>query len=457
MGIRRDRIIALGLAVLFNSAPAQSARAAELQLEPMELQVALVQDPELDPLDEKLINQALQRASAAFAQRFSVAPPKFQVVNHFSVAGFLGAYSLPIDPRCKPLYAARYRGEGERELQRRKEPAMRFLKRWSLDSLKGFIPKEGRAAIKNHEDVYSYYVQKYVTTVDAMKGLKTPKGTPLIRPGRSAKRSFVAWTCALLRQEDYDVVLTNAFMLADLLTEPHPHAVFGKAKIGGIAGQSPARAPLGGQALLATTFGIDTKLEQFAELGGAPPTFEERSQILGVYLLAHEIAHAVFGIPDVFDHPPGCLMTSRPGSNYREGLKELKAHPDPCPKCRPYVESRSYLDRGKKALAEGSPGRAIRLLSRSLKKMPKHYHGGRRRRVSDLLVHLSKAYHAKDKPKKAKKYARLAAKLNPRSKQAAQHIAFLEDQERLTQLASRNQKLAITVSKTGTTATATVP
>ena len=159
--------------------------------------------------------------------------------------------------------------------------------------------------------------------------------------------------CALKRQEDSDVVLTNTFILSDLLTEPHPHSVFGKAKIGGIAMPSPHRSALGGQVLLATTFGIDTKVAALSELGGKPATFDERAQILGAYLLAHEVAHAFFGIPDVFDHPLGCLMTSRPGATYRDGIEELEAHPTPCPRCQPYVQARKSLDRGREAYRKG--------------------------------------------------------------------------------------------------------
>ena len=430
-----------------------NAQGAQFQLGKVHLSVALVQDPDFPPLDEALIKNAMDQASASFAQRFDVAPPTLEVVNHFTISGFLGAYSLPIDPRCKPLYAARYRGGGEKELARHKDRAMKFLKRWPIDSLKGFIKKENRAQIKTHEDIYSFYLSRYVKTVDSMKGLKTPAGSPLVEPGRSAKRSFVAWTCALLRQEDYDIILTNAFILADLSTEPHPHAVFGKAKIGGIAAQSPKRVPLGGQALLATTFGIDTKLPQFAELTGAPPTLKERTDILGVYLLAHEIAHAIFGIPDVFDHPAGCLMTSRPGASYRDGLKELEQNQSPCPKCRPYVEARSYLDRGLESLEQNKPKRAVRLLSRALKKLPKHFHGGRKKRASQILVALSKAYQTSGKQKRAKKYAKAAVKFNPRSVRAEQQLNALITQENLTQLAARNQKLAITVSRTSTKST----
>ena len=383
-----------------------------LDLEPIELQVAVVRDPELPALEPELVAAALARAQKEFQIRFDARPPQFAIAAELSLAEFLGTYALPIDPGCKPLYEARYRGGGAKELETRKTEALEFFEKWSLESLLGFIDEKDRASVHNHEDIWRRYVAHYTQTVEAMKGLKTEAGTPLVEPQKSTLRSFAAWTCALRRQSEYDVVITNAFILADLMDEPHPHAVFGKAKVGGIATESPSRHALGGQALLATTFGIDSKLPQFRELPGRPATFEERAGILGAYLLAHEIAHAIFGIPDVFDHPKGCLMTSRPGTTYRDGLAELEANPRPCPRCRPYVEARALSDQATRALSEKRYARAHDLVAQALRKLPKQVHGGRRRRVARLLLVASRASNELGRRAQAKKYEELAMKLD---------------------------------------------
>lgn len=400
---------------------AGTARAAETALDvaQLELKVAIVQDPDFPPLEPELARAALIHASDELGRRFGVRAPTLDVINEYTLSGFLGAYALPVDPACRPLYDARYRGGGATELARHKGTATKFLERWPLDSLAGFIPEPERASVKTHDDVYAYYVKKYVRTVEAMRGLRTPGGTPLVEPDRSARRSFVAWTCALLRQRSYDVILTNTFILADLMTEPHPHAVFGKAKIGGIAARSPARAALGGQALLATTFGIDTPLAEFRELPGEPPSFEERAKILGVYLLAHEIAHAVFGIPDVFDHPSGCLMTSRPGATYRDGLAELEANATPCPRCRPYVESRAAFDRADRLYREGQYQAASAAVLTAAKLLPQHFHGGRKKRMAQIMVIGSRAYRALGKMEQSRSLAQAARDLDPSSDDAA--------------------------------------
>jgi tetratricopeptide (TPR) repeat protein len=405
-------LVALALAIVSADPPA-------LDVSPFKLTVAIVQDPDFPPIEPELAKRALDLAAAEFGGRFSVPSPTFEIAGEYTVSGFLGEYALPVDPRCKPLYEARYHGKGEAELAAHKPAAIRFFQKWPLPSLLGFFDETERASIKTYDDVYEHYKKRYVRTIESMSQLRTPTGSPLVEPDKSARRSFVAWTCALLRQKDFDVVLTNTFILADLLTEPHPHAVFGKAKIGGIAARSPARRVLDGQALLATTFGIDTKLRELAELPDGPASIEERARILGIYLLAHEISHAVFGIPDVFDHPKGCLMTTRPGFTYRDGLKELEENPSPCPRCRPYVEARAAFDRAQRLFGEERFEAAVAAATGALKLLPEQFHGGRKKRMAEIVLVASKAYFELGKSKQATSLAQRALELDPSSEDLA--------------------------------------
>ena len=376
------------------------------------LVVALVEDPDFPPLDERLVQKAIRFAQDEFRVRFAAEPPRMSVRYRFRINSFVSTYARADDPRCRDLFAARYTGHGPDELTPHQKTAMKFLKRWDLGAIRGFVDDD-KAKINSYDDAYQYYVEHYTKAVESLKGLKTPKGTPLVEPTRTSARSFVGWLCALKRQDDYDVILTNTFIVADLMTEPHPHSVFGKAKIGGIAVRSPTRAALGGQVLLATTFGIDTDIPALSELNGQPASVDERAEILGAYLLAHEVAHAVFGIPDVFDHPPGCLMTSRPGASYRDGLAELRAYPRPCPRCRPYVEARGLVAAAEFQLSAGRPALAVRRARRAISVLPKHFHGRRRTRLSQMSLLVSEGYAAMGRHQLATRYAKLARKLDP--------------------------------------------
>jgi hypothetical protein len=386
------------------------------------LTVALVTDPEFPSLDDELVQKALREASATFAERFAVAEPRFVVSGKFTSNEFLEKYAHPANPRCAGMYAARYLGTGQSELAAFKARAIKFFERWSLDALKGFVEEGDRASIKTHDDVYRAYAERYVRTVDQLKTLKTPKGTPLVTPLLSRDRSLAAWNCALQEEGEFDVVITNTFILADVLSDPQPHAVFGKAKIGGLATQNPKRQMLGQQALLASTFGIDTPIPTLSELNGTPAGVDERASILGSYLLAHEIAHAIFGIPDAFDHPPGCLMTSRPGETYREGLKLLRENPGACSKCRPYVEARAALEEGRGLLAQSQSDAALKALARAAKLTPKVLHGGYKKRMSEISVLVSESYASLGNLGQAEYYAKNAVTLDPHSTDAQREL-----------------------------------
>lgn len=348
-----------------------------------------------------------------------------------SSRAFLDAYVRPEDPRCKVDFDARYAAEGPRRIRRHAKKARRFFRKWPLADLKKFLPKAEQAGLRTYEDLYEAYVDHYARTVARLQTLKTPAGTALVRPGASLDRSFVAWICALERQTDYDVVITNTFILSDLLTEPHPHAALARARVGGIAARSPARSTLGGQALLASTFGIDTALPGLAELTGPDgrprtATPEERARILGAFLLAHEVGHAMFGIPDNFDHPLGCLMATRPGATYLEGLVELDTHRAPCPRCRTYVQARADLEGGRAAVDRGdfSAGRAR--LKAALTNTPKAFHGSRRTRIAEIVVELSRAEAGLGRRGRARILAERAVDISPRLGAARAHLRALE-------------------------------
>ncbi|MFO0726066.1 MAG: hypothetical protein U1E65_19950 [Myxococcota bacterium] len=404
------------LAILAIAAPAfADGEDAPPEPPPLKLKVALIEDPDFPSLDDGLVAEALSSAADTFAERFDVARPNFAVIARFSLDGFMRRYGQPDRPECARIYASVYKGGGREELLKTKDATIKFFQRWPLETLLSFVDEPRRPKVTDYAALWEEYAERYPATVKQLEAMKTPAGTPLVKLGGTQWRSHAAWSCASATQQDFDVLVTNTFLLADVLSEPHPHAVFGKAKVGGFAGPHPTRKALGHQVLVASTFGIDTNLPTLSELGGRPAETEERGQMLGAYLLAHEIAHAIFGIPDVFDHPDGCLMTSRPGETYREGLAALHQHPGPCPRCRPYVEARALLDRGRLLIDTGELEPAVRALTMSANKTPKQLHGGYKKRMSELSTMIAEAWAKLGDSAKAKRYADTAVQLDPTS------------------------------------------
>ncbi len=406
----------LSLAVV-PSAWAQTApdEDAVLEVPPLKLKVALIEDPDFPSLDDGLVAEALSSASDTFRERFDVTRPTFAVIARYSLDGFMRRYGGPDRQECARIYASVYKGGGREELLKTRDATIKFFQRWPLETLQTFVDEGHRARITDYAALWEEYAERYPATVKQLEAMKTPAGTPLVKAGGIQWRSHAAWSCASATQQDFDVLVTNTFLLADVLSEPHPHAVFGKAKVGGFAGPHPTRRALGHQVLVASTFAIDTPLPLLSELGGKPANTEERGQMLGAYLLAHEVAHAIFGIPDVFDHPDGCLMTSRPGETYREGLASLHAHPGSCPRCRAYVEARTTMDRGRALLETAEYESAIRALTMAANKTPKHLHGGYRKRIGELSALIAESWARLGDVAKAKRFADTALQLDPSS------------------------------------------
>src|SRR5438094_9549575 len=125
----RVRVELLALCLLWcEVAHAEETKApapSRLEISEVQLAVAIVEDPDFPPIEPELAKRSLDLASAEFAKRFSVPAPTFTITNEFTLSGFLGEYALPVDPRCKPLYDARYRGGGETRRAPRKQVAMK--------------------------------------------------------------------------------------------------------------------------------------------------------------------------------------------------------------------------------------------------------------------------------------------------------------------------------------------
>ncbi|MEE2900699.1 MAG: hypothetical protein VYC39_00120 [Myxococcota bacterium] len=389
------------------------------------LEVAIVSDPKLPKINQDLIAAALESAAKSFEIRFGLQKPYFVVTSSLSVSDFMQQAPLETSKYCLSQISKRYRGTGPKEFEPYEKKAKKFLKRWSLKSLTSFVTDKKLKRSPTYDGVYEHLVDRYVATVQRLAETKTRSQQALVRPKYSTEQSFAAWNCALREQRNFDVVITNAFIMADVMSEPHPHAFFGKAKVGGIATLNPHRNALGKAALLVTTFAIDTPITWLSELDGKPAHSEERAEILGDYLLAHEIAHAIIGIPDVYDHPEECLMTSRPNQSYRVGLQLLREHQKPCSRCRKWVDAYRAYSKARKLLSVDRPKSALRYLARASKITPKHFHGGYRKKMSDISYLVAKAYAEIGRKSRSLKFARRALELNPRSTEAQNYLETL--------------------------------
>ncbi len=136
----------LSLAVV-SSAWAQTApdEEAVLEVPPLKLKVALIEDPDFPGLDDGLVAEALSSASDTFRERFDVARPTFAVIARYSLDGFMRRFGGPDRQECARIYASVYKGGGREELLKTRDATIKFFQRWPLDTLQTFVDEGHRA------------------------------------------------------------------------------------------------------------------------------------------------------------------------------------------------------------------------------------------------------------------------------------------------------------------------
>ncbi|OHD53592.1 MAG: hypothetical protein A2Y33_06630 [Spirochaetes bacterium GWF1_51_8] len=220
-----------------------------------------------------------------------------------------------------------------------KKQVVSFLQMFSLASLSNYFPG---VAIKDYDHAAELVMGVYHSKILWLKTLKTAKGKPVLYPDNPAQQSFVEWYTMMEKQDRYDIVIANSLIVMDLITSPFPHSVCKHAKVGGANFNSPARKAFDGNAVMINI------LEEYGNIpgisaGGKPLSNEMKNKVIGAVLLAHEIGHAFFHIPDVYDHPLSCLMNTPSAEvSYPELYRLLLEDLTPCPKCQPWVEAKQY-------------------------------------------------------------------------------------------------------------------
>ncbi len=382
--------------------------ALEVEMPAVKLSVAIVVDGELSPMTPSDINLILSTAQKTMAEKLAYNNISFEIKKTMTVEEFIDSSLKNAESCRKNLEDKRYSLDKEPDFTPFRNDILTFLKRWELDELKEFFSKEKAAAYKKHEDLIDDIITVYKENVNKIKSINLPNGNSLLSPQKAPYRSYVNWICAMQGQTAYDIVLTNEFVLYDLITEPYPHSIFQKCKVGGASLKSPSRKIMPQRALFASTFGIENKLPFFDEDPAGNISHEEKQKITGMFILAHELGHAIFKLPDFYDHPDTCLMTTKAETDYITGYNLLKNNPGTCPKCQPWVEARRHYFRALELYSQKKYEEAIDFFKKVIKETPKHIDGSYRSMLADVVINIAKCYHDMGNAKEAKRWLKSA-------------------------------------------------
>jgi tetratricopeptide (TPR) repeat protein len=390
------------------------------------LDVLLVNDPDFPAVTAQSADTILRAARDTLADKLSFPNVEFRIIGESTVADFIRR-NVPEKDVCS-LHFEPLRVRFGKRAARDVDPKLvdEFLSRWSVESLAAFFPEKDRAGLTSYEAIRTKLLEEFDRKVAMIAGFQDENGDSLLAPDKLEQRSYVSWICAIRNQNEADFILTNEFILYDLASEPYPHSIFQKCKMGGASLLSPKRRAIHRRALVASTFSMFTELPFFVENGVEWLTTRERLEVIGTFIVAHEMGHAVFKIPDFYDHPPECLMTTKFETGYVSGWRELGAHPGPCPDCQLYVDAKNHVFLAYAARMEGQFDDVIKNLKIAIRKTPKHTDGSYLRYIADLSVQIAETFAAKGSDKQAKRWLKAALRIVPEHEEALQLRAALK-------------------------------
>ncbi len=329
------------------------------------VQVGILNDPKFPPITPKDAQEVLDFAWDIMEDRFGFRLLQISFDNkEESILDFFDRY-----PRRKSFNrGSRFPLKAPERIWRHKDKIGEFLKRWQLDSLQGFRPKK---PFKDHKEFADFLIGVYIDRADkAMTSKIEENGHPLLSPD-NRHQLYIDWVDVMEQQEDYDIVLTNTFVFLDNAVEPYPHSIFKHAKVGGASFDSPKRATFDGFTLMSSTFEFDTHIPFYydSELGELSKS--EKNKVLGAAIVAHEVGHMLFYIPDVYDHSPACLMDSRMENlSYPRAYRNLMKESGVCPECRPYIEARKWAFKAQSLSEKDEIQKAVGAYNKAIDLLP---------------------------------------------------------------------------------------
>jgi hypothetical protein len=390
--------------------------AAELTLD-----VLLVNDPDFPQVTFDQAANILGEAGRTITGKLGYGGVSFNIVGSTSIAELMS--SAPGAACLDEL--SKYRARPGVKVDVPKDVIDRFLRRWKIEELRAFFPEETRAKLATYEDIAAALAAEHERKLAMIAGFKLKNGKSLLDADSLEQRSYVRWICAIREQDRADLILTNAFLLYDLASEPFPHSIYAKNKVGGASLASPKRRAIRGRAVVASTFSMVTDIPFFLEEGAAELGPTDRDKVIGTFIVAHELGHAVFKLPDFYDHPRECLMTTKYETGYVSGWRDLLQHPGSCASCQPYVEARRQVFLADAARVRDDHNESARLLKEAIRLTPKHIDGNYLRYIAALTVEVAEQYLAAGNLEQARRWYKSAQRVAPDMPEVVEFAAKL--------------------------------
>lgn len=235
---------------------------------------------------------------------------------------------------------------------------------------------------------------------------------------RGDQNSAMAWMAACYEDSRAEVYITPAALLYDDQSRPHPHRIMAAGPMGGTSLEIKSGGFHEGRGVLVSSFWSVETAGLLRGDGTASMGKRQKAELLGKYILGHELGHMIFKIPDFYDHPDECLMTTRPSDmDPISGLKRLDMNPGRCPKCQPYISMMVQHWKGEESRQKQDWDLARRYFEKALALAPDKLDGGATF-PSKIYLRLMDVYLALERIDKAIEMVDRFIESNPENLQA---------------------------------------
>ncbi len=376
----------------------------------MTLTVLRVIDDDFPEISDQDLKEILNTARSMYQDKFQIDNIRFQDAGVQSIETFF-QQTLSANPeRLHEIEAKRFHPGGQNNFSAKRDIILAFLKNWQIEQLQAFFPEEERSQYDSYDKLFDGISRQMTSKIDYIQSLQH-NGQSILRKEKQRVRSLLNWMVALETQTEYDLVLTNTFILFDNMEQPFPHSIFTTNKVGGLSHKNEHRPTLGKRVIMGSTFGMDTDIPFFKENPKETVSRSQRNHIVGAYIIAHELGHAIFKLPDFYDLPTHCLMNNNKDITYSQGYDLLVSHSGPCPDYAPWMQARSAAYDGDWHASRKEWKQAISAYTKVLRLTPKNVDGHYGKWLAEISYKMSKGYDSLGENELAIKGAQAAVRL----------------------------------------------
>ena len=393
--------------------------AAQDAAQPVNLTMGYLKDSRLPGISDADLAIIVAEAKKTLDMKFGTENLNFVNKGQQPIEGFFAKYLNRKDAYYTNLNRGRLKFFVQNDYTALTPQILGFLRQWKVWDLADFFP-EKKAELKTYEQVLPELMKGYFEKEKFLEGLKLAGGTDLVARKNNDYQSYINWMATMRNQDQFDLVVCNTFIVYDDMAHPYPHTALRFAKVGGSSFESPKRPAFDGGSSMLNLFEMLTDLEYFKTSGQRDKISRETwDQVIGAYILAHELGHMIYLIPDVYNHDKGCLMdSSHENLDYYEGYKLLQKFPEPCSKCVPYVDARNFRFSADAKAKSGDLSGAIGDYKVSMKMTPLNLDCGYKQLMAKIEVKIALCYQGMTDAASARDYCRRALADDPENADA---------------------------------------